>query len=128
MKVLQFDDNELADLKVLANWMDIFGFFYYVASGMYGLGALFLLTFSFIARGSNIFLLAGLSLVMAGYCFFSISAGRSLFKSSDNFLKILRGESDNKASLIDAFSHLRQFFWFYGALISLSIVFLFFVF
>ena len=123
---LTISENEVNDLKSLLRWMDFFGFFYYVISGMYALASIIVIIMGLLSRDSNIGLLMSMSLVMIVYCIFSIAAGNRLFTSSDKF-EIVINDKDESDNLIAAFENLKKFFWFYGGLITLSIVWLFFL-
>ncbi len=124
---LSLAESGLEQLNSLTKWMDLFGFFYYVASGMYALLGMFLISFSFITAGGNFYLLFAMGIIMGSYCLISIKAGKSLFVSSDNFLILSKSGEGDKDNILEGLEQLKKFFLLYGSLITLSFVWIFFL-
>ena len=126
LRRLPFSDSEHADLLSLSGWMEFFGLFYYIVSGMFAFAAFFVMIIGILSAGGHTLTLIGVSIILVVYCVLSIYLSTNLFKSSEKF-RLVVSNDDNQENLMLGFEKLIRFFWFVGTMILLSFVWLFFV-
>ena len=124
---IPFSEQEHNDLLSLSSWMEFFGFFYYIVSGMFVFAAFFVGVIGFLSASSHMFMLLGVCVLLAIFCICSIMLGMNLFKSSEKFRQVAETDDADQHYLIEGFEKMIRFFWFYGVLIILNLVWLIFI-
>ncbi len=127
LKTIPFSDKEHADLLSLSTWMEFFGLFYYIVSGMFAFAAFFVLIIGILSTWPHILLLIGISINLVVYFVLSIYLSSNLFKSSEKFRLVVSTNDADQENLMLGFEKLIRFFWFVGTMILLSFVWLIFI-